>query len=188
MCTELLNALEENPVIAAVKDDAGLERCLQCESIRVVFILYGTICDIPQIVRRVKQAGKFALVHLDLIVGLARETVAVDYIRQTTEADGIISTRQPFIRRAQELDLCAVLRVFLLDSIALAGLARIDALKPDFIDVLPGTMPKTIHKVCCMVSAPVLAGGLISDKEDVLAALNAGAVAISTTNQEVWRM
>lgn len=188
MHTGLLDALNENPVIAAIKDDEGLESCLQCESIRVVFILYGNICDIAQIVRRVKLAGKFAVVHLDLIVGLARETIAVDYIRRTTEADGIISTRQAFIRRAQELGLCAIMRVFLLDSIAFASLAKIDALKPDFIDVLPGTMPKTIHKVCSMVSVPVLAGGLISDKEDVLAALNAGAAAISTTNQEVWRM
>lgn len=36
--------------------------------------------------------------------------------------------------------------------------------------------------------APVLAGGLIADKEDVMAALRAGAMAISTTNQQVWLM
>ena len=35
---------------------------------------------------------------------------------------------------------------------------------------------------------PVLTGGLIADKEDVLAALEAGATAISTTNQAVWDM
>ena len=31
-------------------------------------------------------------------------------------------------------------------------------------------------------------GGLIADKEDVMAALDAGATAISTTNQAVWDM
>ena len=35
---------------------------------------------------------------------------------------------------------------------------------------------------------PVLTGGLIADKEDVLSALEAGATAISTTNQAVWDM
>ncbi|MFQ7501917.1 MAG: glycerol-3-phosphate responsive antiterminator, partial [Blautia coccoides] len=35
---------------------------------------------------------------------------------------------------------------------------------------------------------PVIAGGLFEDKEDIMAALSAGAVCISTTNQEVWFM
>ncbi len=30
--------------------------------------------------------------------------------------------------------------------------------------------------------------GLISEKEDVMRALDAGAIAISTTNQAVWKM
>lgn len=34
----------------------------------------------------------------------------------------------------------------------------------------------------------VLYGGLISDKEDVMAALKAGAIAISSTNEKVWKM
>ena len=33
---------------------------------------------------------------------------------------------------------------------------------------------------------PVIAGGLISDREDVMAALQAGAASISTTKQELW--
>ena len=35
---------------------------------------------------------------------------------------------------------------------------------------------------------PVIAGGLISDKEDVIEALDAGAISVSTTNQDVWFM
>ena len=35
---------------------------------------------------------------------------------------------------------------------------------------------------------PVIAGGLIIDKEDVMGALAAGAVSVSTTNQDVWKM
>ena len=33
---------------------------------------------------------------------------------------------------------------------------------------------------------PVIAGGLISDKEDIIAALDAGAAAISSTNPAIW--
>ncbi|WP_352427367.1 glycerol-3-phosphate responsive antiterminator, partial [Enterocloster asparagiformis] len=35
---------------------------------------------------------------------------------------------------------------------------------------------------------PIIAGGLIADKEDVMNALEAGALAISSTNQKVWLM
>ena len=103
MKQELMDAILETPVIAAVKDDAGLCNALTNENIRVVFVLYGDICNISSIVRRIHEAGRFAVVHVDLIAGLAGKEVAVDFIRNTTEADGIISTRQSFIRRAKEL-------------------------------------------------------------------------------------
>lgn len=91
----LMDAIQETPVIAAVKDDAGLCNALTNENIRVVFVLYGDICNIASIVRRIHEAGRFAAVHVDLIAGLAGKEVAVDFIRNTTEADGIISTRSP---------------------------------------------------------------------------------------------
>ena len=138
MKQELMDAIQETPVIAAVKDDDGLQNALQNENIRVVFILYGDICSIASIVQRIHAAGKFAIVHVDLIAGLASKEVAVDFIRSQTEADGIISTRQSFIRRAKELGLAAILRVFLLDSISLESLWKMPANLPDCLDILPG--------------------------------------------------
>ena len=179
MKQELMDAIQETPVIAAVKDDDGLQNALQNENIRVVFILYGDICSIASIVQRIHAAGKFAIVHVDLVAGLASKEVAVDFIRSQTEADGIISTRQSFIRRAKELGLAAILRVFLLDSISLESLGKMPANL---------TMPKILRRVCADAKVPVLTGGLIADKEDVMAALDAGATAISTTNQAVWNM
>ena len=188
MKQELMDAIQEMPVIAAVKDDAGLCNALQNENIRVVFVLYGDICNIASIVQQIHAADRFALVHVDLIAGLASKEVAVDFIHNMTEADGIISTRQSFIRRAKELGLAAVLRVFLLDSISLESLGKMPANLPDCLDILPGTMPKILRRVCASARVPVLTGGLIADKEDVLAALEAGATAVSTTNQAVWNM
>lgn len=188
MKQELMDAIQETPVIAAVKDDDGLQNALQNENIRVVFILYGDICNISTLVQRIHAAGKFAIVHVDLIAGLASKEVAVNFIRSQTEADGIISTRQSFIRRAKELGLAAILRVFLLDSISLESLGKMPANLPDCLDILPGTMPKILRRVCADAKVPVLTGGLIADKEDVMAALDAGATAISTTNQAVWNM
>lgn len=188
MDQQLFDTVTGNPVIAAVKDFDGLACCLGCEEIGVVFVLFGDICNIGEIVSRIKAAGKMAMVHADLISGLAGKDIAVDFIKNTTQADGIISTRQSLIRRARELHLHTILRVFVLDSIALSSLEKMDSIHPDFIEILPGVMPKTIRKVCTITQIPVLAGGLIADKEDVMNALDAGAVAISTTNCDVWKM
>ena len=64
--------------------------------------------------------------------------------------------------------------------------SQIKAAKPDFIEVLPALMPKAIAKVCRISSVPVITGGLVSDKEDVMALLDAGVISISSTNEQVW--
>lgn len=184
----VLELLHNTPVIAAIKDAAGLEQCLAGDA-GVVFILYGTVMDIPQITARLQDAGKVPFVHLDLVDGLAARDVAVDYIAQNTKAAGIITTKPALVRHAAGAGLLAVRRFFLLDSMALANLVRqAPADMGDFVEVLPGTMPKVIGRVAKSLPVPLIAGGLIADKDDVVSALSAGAVAISTTNPAVWTM
>ncbi len=182
----LKDALEDNPIIVAIKDDAGLQKCKESES-RIIFILYGDLLNIADIVDQVKAAGKIAFVHIDLIQGLHSNEIAVDYIKQHTKVDGVISTKAPLITRAKELGLYTVMRFFMLDSMAFANMERqIKNAKPDVIEILPALMPKIIRKTCAMTSRPVIAGGLVSDKEDVMACLDAGATCISSTNTDVW--
>ena len=66
MKKEFKEALEDSPIIAAIKDDRGLEKCLGCDS-KIIFILYGDVLTIPSIVERVKVGGKLAFVHMDLV-------------------------------------------------------------------------------------------------------------------------
>ena len=60
--------------------------------------------------------------------------------------------------------------------------------RPDTLEILPGLMPKIITRVSRMAKVPIIAGGLISEKEDVVAALAAGAISVSSTNPRVWEM
>lgn len=179
-------ALEDSPIIAAIKDDDGLQKCLTCDS-RVIFILYGDICSISDIVDAVKSSGKIAMVHLDLIAGLSSKEIAVDFLKKYTKADGIITTKPVMVKRARELGLYTILRLFLIDSMAYENIDRqVKSAKPDLIEVLPALMPKIVAKVCNISSIPVIAGGLVSDKEDVMALLQAGVISISSTNSKIW--
>ena len=184
--TSFREAIENTPIIPAVKDEESLEVCLKSDS-SVIFILFGDICSIADIVERIKEKGKLAMVHMDLIAGLGSKEVSVDYIKKRTRADGIITTKPILVKRAKELGLAAVLRFFIIESMALANLSRqTREARPDCIEVLPGVMPKVIRKITKENKIPLIAGGLISDKEDVCNALDAGAVAVSSTNTKIW--
>jgi glycerol uptake operon antiterminator len=189
---EFINKIEINPIIAAVKDDEGLNKALT-EDVEIIFVLYGDICTIPEITRKIKKSGKVAMVHVDLITGLNNsKDVCLDFIKNNTEADGIITTKSNLIAHARELELNTVLRYFILDSLALQNIekqAKMSGIKPDIIEFLPGiVLPKMIRRINKVSRVPIIAGGLIADKEDVMNALDAGALAISTTNEMVWEL
>ena len=180
--------LVESPVIAAIKDERGLGECLKTEC-QVVFILFGNVCNIGDIVKRVKDGGKRAIVHMDLVNGLSSKEISVDFIKNTTQADGIISTKPMIVKRAKELGLLTIQRFFIIDSIALENSKRqIEIYHPDCVEIMPGIMPKILKDIRAFVNVPVIAGGLLTDKKDVMGALSAVADAISTTNENLWKL
>ena len=184
---KIRDLFEISPIITAVKDEQGLEKALKTES-PVVFLLFGNICNITGLVDQVKNSGKIAIVHVDLIQGLSSKEVAVDFIHQNTRADGIISTKAPLVRHAMDLGMIhGGQRTFLIDSMALETTKKqLLTFQPDFMELMPGVMPKILKTVRGYTEIPLVAGGLISDKKDILAAFDAGVDAVSTTREELW--
>ena len=183
-----LDLLLDSPMIAAVKSEAELEKALHSEC-HVVFLLFGTLLDMHQLVQRVHDRDKICFVHIDLVDGLSSRDIAVDYIHNLAHPDGIISTRAPFIRRAKQLGLSTVQRMFMLDSLSLKNIfIQMETTCPDFLEILPGVIPAIIQEITEKTSIPLIAGGLIRSKQDVIQALQAGAVAVSTSCQAVWNM
>lgn len=176
-----------NPIIAAVNSDNLLSKAIESD-LDVVFVLYGTILTLPGIVDTLKNSGKTVIVHTDLITGLASKEIAVDYIAKNTRADGIISTKTNVVKRAKELGLIAGERSFIVDSMALsATLSHINSTKPDFLEVMPGLVYRVITELS-EYGIPIVAGGLINSRDEILSALNAGASAISSSSPKVWEM
>ena len=187
---EFIAEIESNPVIAAIKDNEGLTKCIDTD-IGVIFVLYGDVCSLPNIVKTLKDAGKTVVVHVDLISGLASKEVALDFIKTYTSADGIITTKPNLIKHAKDLGLNTILRFFMLDSIALENVEKQSHsdVQPDIIEVLPGILlPDFFEKIRRISRVRLMASGLISTKEEVLNALNNGVISISTTNQKIWNM
>ncbi len=74
--------------------------------------------ELAELAKKIKNSGKVAILHADLVKGLSSDEKAIDYIKQTTLFDGIISTKPTIIRQAKKHQLLAIQRFFLLDSYA----------------------------------------------------------------------
>ena len=183
---DLLEIIADSPVIAAVKDEEGLDKSLRTDC-RIIFILYGNICSLTTIVEKIKSRDKLAIVHADLVQGLSAKIEAIDYIKNNTKADGILSTKGNLVKHATDIGLIGILRNFIIDSMAMENVKKqVELAHPDIIEIMPGIMPEIIEKLKNEIKLPLIAGGLISDKKDVIAALSAGADAVSTTKEELW--
>lgn len=181
-------ALEENPIIAAVKDKNGLEEAIQTDC-NTIFILNSDIINVGEIVDQVKAHNKLAFVHIDLLEGTSNKEVALQFLKESTKADGIISTKAQMVHAARNYGFYTVHRFFLVDSMSFRSIDKqIANSNPHFIEILPGGMSKAIGWVKDKINTPIIASGLVCEKDDVVTALQAGAVAISSTNSDVWYM
>lgn len=182
----LAETLLDEPVIAAVKTDEALTAAL-ASPCSAVFLLASTLLTVDGLVHRIHDAGKLAVVHIDLVDGLSSREIAVDSLNALCHPDGIISTRPTLIRRARHWGLLTVQRAFILDSLSLTSLSgQLEQGKPDFVEILPGIMPRVIAEISTRTQVPVIAGGLLRDKADIMAAMCAGAAAVSTSAPSLW--
>ena len=179
--------LTDYPVIAAIKSAQAAQDCI-ATPITTVFILSSDILSLPGQVKLLKEGGKKVFIHLDLAEGIGKDNAGVQYVAQVLQPAGVISTRTALLKLASAQGLIGIQRMFLVDSSSfLSGINQIKVRKPDYVEVMPGLVPKAIAQLHRESSCPVIAGGMITTYEDAASALNAGAIAVSTSSQELWR-
>jgi glycerol uptake operon antiterminator len=185
---KLEQLLVENPIIAAIRDDEDLEKVIE-SNVLIVFVLYGSIINIKHICERLRDAEKIVFVHVDLIEGLKGDNVGLTFIKECGNPYGIITTKPTNIKKAKQLGLCTIQRIFVVDSLSLqTGIKNIQAVLPDAVEVMPGIASKIIKSMENAVHVPIIAGGLIQNKKDVIESIGAGAIAISTTKEILWNL
>jgi len=184
---DFLTILKERPVIAAFRDLTGL-KLETLDSIGIILILGGNIFDLPPIVQAARKYGKMIFVDIDLLKGIGRDAVGVKYLACESRVNGIITTQGSLIKSAKLEGLFSIQRIFILDSESLSGsLNAVQKFNPDAVDVLPGIiLPKIIKKIRARIATPIIAGGLITQEEEIREILAAGAIGISTTERRLY--
>jgi glycerol uptake operon antiterminator len=178
---------ESQRILPAIRKIKDLEKLLK-SPFEYIVLLDSHIGQLKNIVDLTKSHDKKLLLHVDLVEGLKNDEHAAEFLCQSIQPAGLISTRANVIGKAKQNGLLAIQRVFLLDSGALEkSYSLLERTQPDFIEVLPGVIPHIIAEVRERVGIPIFAGGLIRTVDDVEQALNAGATAVTTSQSELWR-
>lgn len=171
------------PAVSKIKD---VESVI-ASPLQHMVLLGGHIGQLKSVVDLAKAHNKQVFLHADLIDGLKNDEYAADFLCQTIQPAGIISTRASVVMRTKQRGLIAIQRMFLIDSDAMERSYRmIEKSSPDFIEVLPGIIPEAIQEVKQQTGIPVIAGGLIKTHQHIHKALDAGATAITTSRKELW--
>lgn len=173
-------------VLPAVRRMKDFEKALDSDH-EFIVILESRLVQLKSMIEYSHRYNKKVLIHFDLIQGLKADEYGMEFLNREMKPDGILSTRGNVIMAAKKYHLIAVQRIFLLDSVALEhSLKLVERFQPDYIELLPGLIPDVIHQVRENSKIPVIAGGLIKEAEQVEKALDAGAIAVSTSNRDLW--
>lgn len=184
---DFLSVLRNRPVIAAFRDIESI-RIQDLNHTDVLFLLGGTIFDLPHIVEQARKYRKLVLVDIDLIKGVGKDAPGIRFLAKESQVDGVITTRSNLIKSVQKEGLVSIQRIFVLDSESLGGaLSVIEKSKPDVVEVLPGLiLPKIMKRIRANTSIPIIAGGLVTREEEIREILASGAIGLSTTSSRLF--
>ncbi|MFO1442463.1 glycerol-3-phosphate responsive antiterminator [Bacillus sp. Bva_UNVM-123] len=174
-------------IIPAVKNMKQFETFLD-SSYEYGIFLDTHIAQLRQVSQMSKEKKKKILIHSDIVQGLKNDEYATEYLCQEIKPFGIISTRSNVILKVKQKGLIAIQRVFILDSQALEKSYMIlKNSKADYVEILPGVIPSVIKEMSQKIEIPILAGGLVQTIDEMACAINAGALAVTTSSRELWK-
>lgn len=177
----------DTKILPAIRDLKDIDKAIDTDSEYIV-LLNTHIGQLKSLVKMIKGEGKKVLLHADLVQGLKNDEFAAQYLAQDIKPDGIISTRRTVLMTARKSNLITIQRLFLLDSIALeSSYQMLKTIQPDCVEILPGIIPHIIKEVYEETKIPIIAGGLIRTEEEVDAAISAGAIAVTTSDRQLWK-
>jgi len=185
---EIIEKIELNPIIAAVRRKDDIEEAVKSE-VSSIFVLNGDIFNLQSTVDLVKSHDKNVFIHIDFLEGLGKDNKAIDYIAKVIKPHGIISTRTNHIKYAMEIGLFSIQRFFLIDSLSYETMIKtVNTLRPNMIEIMPALMTGVITKISHQVETPVIAGGMIEHKTEIIDILKSGAIGASTGKRELWML
>jgi glycerol uptake operon antiterminator len=174
-------------ILPAIRQMKDFEKVLKYNRLEYIVLLDTHIVRLKEMIEIARKNNKRVILHADLVHGLKQDEYAAEFICQKIKPDGIISTRSNILFFAKKNKIKTVQRLFLLDSMSIeTGLRQFEKVQPDYIELLPGIVPKVIIELKKKIDIPIIAGGLIQSMAEVSQMIEAGASMVSTSQPSLW--
>ena len=187
MDTSLPKRLAHSPVIATLYGAEQLGAFLKSAA-GIAIVANIELRRLQPVLAAIAEADKYAIVNIDSCDGLSQDRGGVDFLADVG-AKGIVSTRVATIQRARRSGLLSVQKVFVTDRSTLPrSLNAIQQSEPNLVQLMPAPMLPHIPANYRKGMPPVVASGFVCNRASIVGALGHGAVAVSTSDQQLWRL
>lgn len=185
---QVVERINKKNKIAAIKCMKDFDIVLDyANDLAAAFLIMGNISNIKRYVDAIQSKGLPVFVHIEKIGGLALNNEGIEFISSIVKPVGIITTKPNLIKKAQTHGLMVIQRVFMIDTEVFENTLNLKENRPDIIEIMPSPLYHIISELTSKMEVPIITGGLIHSTDDMRRSLNAGAIAVSTSNNKVWR-
>lgn len=186
----LQERLKKHKMVAAIKVPRDIERAIKYkENLSAVLLMTGTILTVKRYVDFIQSEGLPVILHVEKIGGLEMDRDGIEFVKRNVKPYAIVTTKNGIIKKAKSSGLLVVQRIFLIDTEVYTNLVKdIHQIQSDIIEIMPSRVPDFLNKISKISPIPIITGGLLNSHEHAKQALENGAVAITTSNPEMWKI
>lgn len=178
----MIDILKKQICVPVVPSMKRLEKFIETDL--VVCILQDIhISLLEHMIKTLHDNNKLALVHIDMVHGISSDEHGAEFLCQRLRADGVISSKTRIIETTKKNKKIAIQRMFLIDSKSIErGIETLQKSQPDIVEVMPAIAYKIIPYIKSKINMPLIGGGLLKTKEDILQGLEAGCMAFTVSD------
>lgn len=179
--------LQRHPVIATLYGVEQFDDFLKSAA-EVAIVANVDLRMLHKVVAALTKAGKFIIVNIDSCDGLSQDKGGVEYLADIG-VTSLVSTRVATIQRGNRAGLITIQKVFVTDrSTWPRSVKALEQSDPNIVQLMPAPM---LARLCAQdrkVLPPIVASGFVCNETDARDALERGAIAVSTSDAELWDM
>lgn len=181
----LEHTLRDNPVIGTLFGEDDLEQFCTRPT-RFSFVANLPLARVSTVFDRLSGANTLPMLNVDSVQGLTGNADGLEYLKGVG-VPGIVSTHTQAVSRAADLGLLAVQKVFVTDRSNLRrAAATVKSSRAHFVQLMPWPVVPHLSPEFLRELGPFIVAGFVNTEDDVLAAQRWGALAVSSSQKELW--
>ncbi|MFX1676702.1 glycerol-3-phosphate responsive antiterminator [Paraburkholderia sp. A2WS-5] len=179
--------LTRHPVIATLYGADEID-CFVQSAAEVAIVANVDLRKLHRVVAALAKADKYVIVNIDSCDGLSQDKGGVEYLADIG-VTSLVSTRVATIQRGNRAGLVTMQKVFVTDrSTWPRSVKALEQSDPNLVQLMPAPMLARLSAQDRKALPPIVASGFVCNEADVLGILGGGAVAVSTSDTELWNL